>query len=60
MYTTISEFLSNEYKDYATYTIENRAIPSCIDGLKPVNRKIIFVANEIWKTGSEKALKVFQ
>ena len=57
---SITEFLSNEYKDYATYTIENRAIPSCIDGLKPVNRKIIYVANDIWKTGNEKALKIFQ
>ena len=60
METTITEFLSNQYKEYSFYTIENRAIPSCIDGLKPVHRKIIFVANEIWKTGNEKSLKIFQ
>ena len=60
METTISEFLSTEYKDYSTYVIEGRAIPSCIDGLKPSQRKIIYVCNEIWKTGAEKALKVFQ
>jgi hypothetical protein len=57
---TITEFLSEEYKEFAMYTIENRAIPSCIDGLKPSQRKIIHVSNQIWKTGSEKTLKVFQ
>ena len=60
METTITEFLSNQYRDYSIYTIENRAIPSVIDGLKPSGRKIIFVANEIWKTGNEKTLKIFQ
>ena len=57
---TISEFLSQEYKDFSLYTIENRAIPSVIDGFKPTHRKIIFISNEIWKSGSEKPLKVFQ
>ena len=57
---TISEFLSEEYKDFSLYTIENRAIPSIIDGFKPTQRKIIHVCNDIWKNGSEKPLKVFQ
>ena len=57
---TISEFLSNEYKEFAMYVIEGRAIPSAIDGFKPTARKIIHVANKIWRTGSEKPLKVFQ
>ena len=57
---TISEFLSQEYKDFSLYTIENRAIPSVIDGFKPTHRKIIFISNEIWKSGNEKPLKVFQ
>lgn len=60
MNTTITDFLSNQYKEYSIYTIENRAIPSVIDGFKPSHRKIIFVANNIWKTGNEKTLKVFQ
>jgi len=59
METTITNFLQNQYKEYSIYTIENRAIPG-IDGLKPVQRKIIYVANNIWKTGNEKSLKVFQ
>lgn len=57
---TITEFLSQEYKDFSLYTIENRAIPSVIDGFKPTHRKIIFIANQIWKNGTEKPLKVFQ
>jgi DNA gyrase/topoisomerase IV subunit A len=57
---TITEFLENEYKDFAMYSIENRAIPSIIDGFKPGQRKVIFVSNQIWKTGNEKVLKVFQ
>lgn len=57
---TISEFLSQEYKDFSLYTIENRAIPSVIDGFKPTHRKIIFISNQIWKSGNEKPLKVFQ
>lgn len=57
---TITEFLSQEYKDFSIYVIENRAIPSIIDGLKPSQRKIIHVSNIIWKIGNEKPLKIFQ
>ena len=57
---TITEFLSEEYKEFAFYTIENRAITSLIDGFKPVQRKIIHISSQIWKTGNEKTLKVFQ
>ncbi len=57
---TISDFLKNEYKEFSLYTIESRAIASIIDGFKPVQRKIIHISSDIWKTNSEKALKVFQ
>ena len=57
---TITEFLSNEYKEFALYSIEGRAIPSVIDGFKPTQRKIIHIASIVWKTGTEKTLKVFQ
>jgi DNA topoisomerase II len=57
---SITEFLSEEYKEFAMYTIENRAIPSVIDGFKPSQRKVIHVSNQIWKSGNEKTLKVFQ
>lgn len=57
---TISDFLSTEYKDFAMYVVEGRAIPSVIDGFKPTQRKIIHICSEIWKSGNEKPLKVFQ
>ncbi len=57
---TITEFLSNDYKEFAMYSIEGRAIPSLVDGFKPSQRKVIHVSNLTWKTGSEKVLKIFQ
>ena len=54
------DFFDNEYRNYAIYTIENRAIPSFVDGFKPSQRKIAFAASKLWKTGNEKPMKVFQ
>lgn len=56
----VEDFFDNEYCEYAKYTISSRAIPSVIDGFKPSQRKIAYAANRLWKTGSEKPLKVFQ
>jgi DNA topoisomerase-2 len=57
---TVTSFFDKEYLEYAKYVVSNRAIPSCIDGLKPTQRKVIHVANKIWKTGNEKPMKLFQ
>ena len=57
---TITDFLSEDYKDFSLYTVEQRAIPSYIDSFKPTQRKIIHVGNDIWRTGNEKPLKIFQ
>ena len=57
---TVTEFFDREYLEYAKYVVENRAIPNVIDGLKPTQRKVVFVANKIWKTGKEKPMKLFQ
>lgn len=56
----IQDFFDNEYLNYAKYVVENRAIPSVIDGFKPTQRKVAHAANRVWKTGKEKPLKVFQ
>lgn len=56
----ITEYLDNEYAEFSRYVIENRAVPSVIDGFKPVQRKIIQTARNIWKTSNEKTMKVFQ
>ena len=57
---TVTSFFDKEYLEYARYVVENRAIPSCIDGLKPTQRKVVHVANKIWKGGNEKPMKLFQ
>jgi DNA topoisomerase-2 len=56
----VRDFFDTEYLDYAKYVVESRAIPSVIDGFKPTQRKIIHAANKVWRTGSEKPMKVFQ
>lgn len=57
---TITQYLDQDYREYAIYVVEERAIPSVIDGFKPTQRKVVFVANKVWKSNSEKPLKVFQ
>ena len=57
---TISEYLDNDYKEYAKYVIESRAIPSVIDGLKPTQRKVIHASNKHWKSETVKPMKVYQ
>ena len=42
----VYDFLNQEYKDYANYVIEGRALSSCIDGFKPTQRKIIYAASK--------------
>lgn len=56
----VSDFLNTELRDYSMDVIENRAIPSVIDGLKPTARKVVYIADKVWKTGTEKPMKVFQ
>ena len=57
---TVTEYLDKDYREYATYVIESRAIPSVIDGLKPTQRKVVYIADKVWKNGTEKPYKVFQ
>lgn len=57
---SLTDYLDNEYAAYGMHTIENRAIPSVVDGFKPTQRKVIYVANKVWKSGSEKPIKIFQ
>jgi len=38
----LSEIAQNEMRDFALYTVESRAIPNMIDGLKPVQRFYLY------------------
>lgn len=40
----ISEYINNDYKDYALYTISSRGIPSFFDTLTPLHRLILTTA----------------
>lgn len=57
---SVTEYLDQDYREYAVYVVEERAIPSVIDGFKPTQRKVIFVADKVWRNGGEKPLKIFQ
>lgn len=41
---TLSEYANGSWREFSIYTIENRAIPSMIDGFKPVQRFIMYSA----------------
>lgn len=56
----ITDFLNSEVKEYAIDILENRCIPSMIDSFKPSQRKVIYVADRIWRNGNDKPMKVFQ
>ena len=43
---TIEQLIDDDYYGYAKYVIESRAIPSYIDGFKPVQRKVLYVVRK--------------
>ena len=53
----ITKYLDTKYLEYAKDVVENRAIPSVIDGFKPVQRKAITAALQNAKS---KYYKIFQ
>lgn len=40
----ISDFFNTDFREYALYTIQNRAISCLLDALKPVQRKALWIA----------------
>lgn len=45
----LSSVINNEAREYALYTVENRAIPNVIDGFKPVQRFFMHSALQMCK-----------
>ena len=43
----IREFTEEAYLNYSMYVILDRALPNISDGLKPVQRRIIYAMNEL-------------
>lgn len=54
---TVSEFTEKAYLDYAMYVILDRALPNIADGLKPVQRRIIYAMSELGLKASAKHKK---
>ena len=47
--TTLDELMGDRFGIYAKDVIQDRAIPDARDGMKPVQRRIIYA---MWKTGN--------
>lgn len=54
----ISELINTQYHDYSRYVLESRAIPSVIDGLKPVHRRSLWIARHLAKNDYIKVSKL--
>ncbi len=53
----IREFTEEAYLNYSMYVILDRALPNISDGLKPVQRRIIYAMNELSLSSSSKYKK---
>ena len=54
---SLAEFTENAYLNYAMYVINDRALPHIGDGLKPVQRRIIYAMSELRLTADAKYMK---
>ena len=53
----LSEFTERAYLDYSMYVIMDRALPHICDGLKPVQRRIVYAMSELGLKASAKFKK---
>jgi len=53
----LSEFTEKAYLDYSMYVILDRALPAIGDGLKPVQRRIIYAMSELGLSATSKPKK---
>ncbi|HAF87412.1 MAG TPA: DNA topoisomerase IV subunit A, partial [Legionellales bacterium] len=53
----LTQFTEKAYLDYSMYVILDRALPSLADGLKPVQRRIIYAMSELGLKASAKYKK---
>lgn len=54
---SVAEFTEQAYLDYAMYVIMDRALPHISDGLKPVQRRIVYAMSELGLKHSGKPKK---
>ncbi len=54
---TLAAFASRAYLDYAVSVVKGRALPEVADGLKPVQRRILYAMNEMGLVANAKPVK---
>src|SRR5947209_198631 len=54
---SLAEFTEKAYLDYSMYVILDRALPSVADGLKPVQRRIVYAMSELGLSANAKYKK---
>src|SRR5438552_11540870 len=55
--TPVAQFARKAYLDYSMYVILDRALPHIADGLKPVQRRIIYAMSELGLSSQSKPKK---
>lgn len=55
---TVTEVIDTDMLAYSMYVLENRAIPSAIDGFKPTARKLVYAMTEQKPTGRIKVAEL--
>lgn len=55
---TVTSIVDNEALEYAMYTLQNRALPSLVDGFKPVHRYVMTMALKTAKTEFNKVAAI--
>lgn len=55
---SISSIIDDEYAEFSMYVVENRAIASVVDGLKPSQRKILYVALKTAQSQKQKVAAI--
>ena len=55
---TITNIIDTELREFSMYTIESRAIPSAIDGLKPTSRKLLYAMLNDYKGNKTKVAEL--
>jgi topoisomerase-4 subunit A len=55
--TTLAEYTERAYLDYSMYVILDRALPHVADGLKPVQRRIVYAMSELGLKSTSKYKK---
>ena len=44
---SLTQFAQDAYKDYALYVLHDRALPRLVDGLKPVQRRLVYAMSQL-------------